>query len=463
MNNQVTSTQSWIDETAKICGDVAVGCAQTAGTLHSALSSADRLHADHEILATITARLAEEIASVAQATSEARELSDTAREKLQAGNETISLSIASFSELINLVNRLGLHIVGFAAAMDQLKRASHSIDSIARTTNMLALNAAIEAEKAGEAGNTFAVVAAEVKKLARDSRGAAVEITGTVLSLSSEAEKLVGEIRTGMENKDRANAQFSNMEMLLGDLGDIIGRVDQRNAEIAKNTAALHTGIDDTQRIRTAVTDSNASVQSQMAGARDEILRLELRTNQMFDNIVHSGLSPDDQKLAELAMSKAAGLIELTQSAILSGELSMEDLFDTNLQPISGSNPPRYTSRLTAWADANWRPYFDAICKTSNGLTAVICTNAEGFLPTHISSLSQAPTGDLAHDTRYCRNGRLITNDLELKRQAVKQDYLSAIYRQDGDGKKGILMRNIYVSMFFGGRHWGEFEVAYTL
>jgi methyl-accepting chemotaxis protein len=463
MNIQTAIAPRWIDETAKICGDVAVGCTQTAGTLQSALSSAEQLHSDHETLATITQQLADEIASVAQATSEARELSDTAREKLQAGNETISLSIASFSELIGLINRLGLHIAGFAAAMEQVKRASQSIDAIARTTNMLALNAAIEAEKAGEAGNTFAVVAAEVKKLALDSRGAAVEITGTVHSLSSEAEKLADEIRSGMENNDRANTQFSSMEMLLGDLGDIIGRVDQRNAEIASNTAALHAGIDDTQRVRFAVTESNTRVQSQLADARDEILRLEVRANQMFDNVVHSGLSHDDQRLAEVAVEKAAELVRLTETAIASGALTMEDLFDDNLQPVPGSNPLRYTTRLTQWADANWRPYFDAIYEGSNSLTSVACTSRDGFLPTHISELSRAPIGNVAHDTRYCRNGRLVTNDLEIKRLAIKQDYLCAIYRQDGDGQQEILMRNIYVPMLINGRHWGEFEIAYTL
>ncbi len=463
MDIQISAAPRWIDETAKICGDVAVGCAQTAGTLQSALLSAEQLHTDHETLATITQQLADEIASVAHATSEARELSDAARGKLQAGNETISLSIASFSELIGLVNRLGLHIAGFAAAMEQVKRASQSIDSIARTTNMLALNAAIEAEKAGEAGNTFAVVAAEVKKLALDSRGAAVEITGTVLSLSSEAEKLADEIRSGIENNDRANTQFSDMATLLDDLGEIIGRVDERTSEIASNTAALHAGIDDSQRIRMAVTDSNKRVQIQMSDARDEIMRLEIRANQMFDNVVHSGLSPDDQRLAEIAVEKASDLSRLTEAAIASGALSMEDLFDNNLVPVAGSNPPRYTSRLTQWADANWRPYFDTIYTGSNSLTSVACTSRDGFLPTHISALSHAPTGDLAHDTHYCRNGRLVTNDLAIKRLAVKQDYLSAIYRQDGDGQQEVLMRNIYVPLRINGRHWGEFEIAYTL
>src|SRR3546814_17779536 len=70
----------------------------------------------------------------------------------------------------DLVARLGTHVTNFAAVMEQVQQVSQSIEAIAKTTNMLALNAAIEAERAGDAGRTFAVVAAEVKKLRSEER-----------------------------------------------------------------------------------------------------------------------------------------------------------------------------------------------------------------------------------------------------------------------------------------------------
>ncbi len=459
----VPSENQWIDVTAKICGDVTVGCSETAEILRSAIKSADAVKADHANLAAITAKLEVDIADVALATSEAQSLSLSAKDKLESGNRTIRVSMESFSEMIVLINHLGTHITGFVSAMEQVKQVSQTIDKIARTTNMLALNAAIEAEKAGEAGATFAIVASEVKKLAFDTRSAAIEITGTVNSLSDEASKFVEQIEAGTANSNAAQSQYADLQSLLSGVSEIVTNVGEYNNEIASSTSAIHHSLSDSHTVREMVAQSNSEMHHLLENAHIKINALEFESNRMFDNIVHSGLSPDDQKFAAIAVIKGAELAQLTEAAIASGELRIEDLFDNDLQLIGGSNPPRYKSRMTNWADAKWRPYFDSIYDNGLVLTSVVCSRFDGYLPTHISAFSKMPNGDPAHELRYCRNGRMITSDLELKANASKQDYLAALYRQDGDGKQGILMRNIYVPLRINGRHWGEFEIAYIL
>ncbi|MFM2409661.1 MAG: hypothetical protein RL481_489 [Pseudomonadota bacterium] len=465
MENLAIQHNHWIDETAKICGEVVVDCSDTSGTLENALKSADVLTQKHLELETITAQLAAEIGNVAFATAEARELSDSAREKVEAGSATIGSSMAGFAEMIGLINRLGTHIAGFAAAMEQVKRASQSIDSIARTTNMLALNAAIEAQKAGQAGQTFAVVAGEVKKLALDSRAAAVEITGTVNSLSAEAEKLVGEIGAGIEGSGAAQSQIGHLEILLGGLSDIVAQVDQRTSEIASNTAAINDGLTESKRVRAAVEAANENMQSGLAVAHGEVCELERRANVMFDKLVHSGLSRADTAFVELALEQSALLAAFTESAIDQGSLSIDALFDTALQPIEGSNPLRYRTRFTPWADANWRPIFDEISGMRGEILTAVATSAKGFLPTHMSKFSARPNGDFAHDSRYCRNGRLFFEDVDVIAKASEQDYMMAVYRHTGAGgnKAEAVVRNVYVPLRIKGRRWGDLEVAYIL
>jgi methyl-accepting chemotaxis protein len=464
MENQAIQHNHWIDETAKICGEVVVDCSDTAGTLENALTSASDLQQKHLELETITQQLAVEIENVAHSTAEARELSDAAREKVEAGSATIGSSMAGFSEMIGLINRLGTHIAGFAAAMEQVKRASQAIDNIARTTNMLALNAAIEAQKAGEAGQTFAVVAAEVKKLALDSRSAAVEITGTVNSLSSEAEKLAVEIGSGIEGSGEAQAQFSSMEELLGGLSDIVAQVNKRTGEIANNTAAINQGLTESKRVREAVEAANENVQLKLSIAHDEINDLEMRANMMFDKLVHSGMSPDDLEFVELTKLQAKMIVEVTEAALADGSLTMEALFDNDYREIPGSNPQRFTTRLTKWAEEHWQPIIEATkAKRADAILSCVPTSREGFLPIHLIEFSRKPTGDLAHDTKYCRNGRILLGGIDDIAKASEQDYMMAVYRHEGDGKNFKTVRNVYVPIRINGRRWGDAEVAYIL
>src|SRR4051812_41134021 len=176
-----------IDAVAKSCGDLAVGC---TGAATHVTQVADSLGRQMQILADleqVTAALEADQRRAADSTDEARLLAEKARLKLDDGTRIIAQSVSDFTALTELVVRLGEQVTNFAAAMTQVQRVTAGIDSIARTTNMLALNAAIEAERAGAAGRTFAVVAAEVKKLAQDTRGATEEISATVASLAHEA------------------------------------------------------------------------------------------------------------------------------------------------------------------------------------------------------------------------------------------------------------------------------------
>jgi methyl-accepting chemotaxis protein len=85
-----------------------------------------------------------------------------------------------------------------------------------------------------------------------------------------------------------------------------------------------------------------------------------------------------------------------------------------------------------------------------------------GFLPTHVSAHSRQPNGNLAHDTQFCRNGRILFDPLDQKAKRNTEPYMMAVYRQEGDGEKYLVVRNVYVPLIIGGRRWGDFELAYS-
>ncbi len=175
-----------------------------------------------DALEEVTTRLLADQARVSDSTDEARLLSEQAKAKLEAGREAIDGTIGGFKGLTELVVQLGERMAGFASAMNQVQTVSSTIETIARKTNMLALNATIEAARAGDAGRSFAVVAAEVKKLAHDTRAATSQIASTIGELTREAGAVTSEIKTGVERSRAAQAGFGQISDTVKEVTEIV-------------------------------------------------------------------------------------------------------------------------------------------------------------------------------------------------------------------------------------------------
>ena len=84
-------------------------------------------------------------------------------------------------------------------------------------------------------------------------------------------------------------------------------------------------------------------------------------------------------------------------------------------------------------------------------------------MPTHIDAFTKAPTGDLEHDTRYCRNGRILMDDAD--RAAIKSEapYRLSVFRQPTAAGGYNVVRSAYVPLRINGERWGDMKFAYTL
>jgi len=93
-----------------------------------------------------------------------------------------------------------------------------TITKVADQTNLLSLNAAIEAEKAGEYGMGFAVVAREIRRLADQTAVATLDIEQTVQEMKSAVstgvmsmEKFTEEVRQGVDEVRQVGVQLTQI------------------------------------------------------------------------------------------------------------------------------------------------------------------------------------------------------------------------------------------------------------
>lgn len=164
------------------------------------------------------------------------------------------------------------------------------------------------------------------------------------------------------------------------------------------------------------------------------------------------------------AMDAAGRICALFEGAIARGDISAADLFDTDYQPIEGTNPQQVRTRYLAWAERVLPQIQEAVLASAPGMTFAATVDRNGYLPVHnkIYAQPQRP-GDVAWNMANCRNRRIFDDPAGLAAARNTRAYLVQSYPRDMGNGVRIRMREIDVPIHVGGRHWGGFRTAYKL
>ena len=178
--------------------------------------------------------------SAAAAVSSAHSVND----ETISGRGLVESQQGSIAALASEIDQSVLVINQLASDSQSISRVLEVIKSIAEQTNLLALNAAIEAARAGEQGRGFAVVADEVRTLAKRTQQSTEEIEQMITRLHNgvgAAVKAMGvshEMANGTVGQSEKVQQA--LENILGAVGMIVDQNQQIAAAVEQQTAVAH-------------------------------------------------------------------------------------------------------------------------------------------------------------------------------------------------------------------------------
>ncbi|GGG12065.1 hypothetical protein GCM10010912_65610 [Paenibacillus albidus] len=208
------------------------------------------------------------------------------------GNQAIDEANQQMNSIYTNVNSLSAAVKSLHERSEQIGQITNVITDISVQTNLLALNAAIEAARAGEHGNGFAVVAAEVRKLAVKSNESTEQISQLIQLIQQDTaitletmEKASEEVNSGLHIVNEAGNSFHKIHLAVN------GMVSQ----IEVISTALHKMAAGTEKVNAAIYDVSAVAKESATNTQN----ISAATQEQLASMEE--ISSSSQSLASLA------------------------------------------------------------------------------------------------------------------------------------------------------------------
>lgn len=249
---------------------------QVSSTSHVATSAQEIAATSAQLVRTM-----ENVAGMSQTTAQMATHNQTDLIQMESTMRRLADSTQSISTKLGAISEKANNINSIVA----------TITKVADQTNLLSLNAAIEAEKAGEYGLGFSVVAKEIRRLADQTAIATIDIEQMVKEMQSavsmgvmEMDKFSQEVSQGVQNVGGIIGQLGTVIEQVQNLTprfDAVNQGMELQAEAAKqiSTAMLqlnqtsHHTSDSLSKIKLAITELSQAEQD----LQREISRFKIR------------------------------------------------------------------------------------------------------------------------------------------------------------------------------------------
>ncbi len=173
------------------------------------------------------------------------------------------------------------------------------------------------------------------------------------------------------------------------------------------------------------------------------------------------------QRAESTATSGAVTVQSFLEHALESGELSRDEIFDTNYQEFWQFDPTaypdfegdpatlaKYHTAYDAYTDEHLQELLDSFL-SGEDIVFAVAADRNGYVPTH-NTRSSTGDGDPATD----RTKRIFNDPVGIKAVQNTEPIIQQIYQQSGTGKT---FWDVSAPIYIEGEHWGAFRVGIEL
>lgn len=264
LDNMAIQIGEVIREIGSATAQVATAAEQSSAVALQTSNNVVQQRQGTDQVVTAISEMSATVKDVARSTTDAAEMSQRVNASTMQGK-------AEIENTISLIKGLEVQAEQTSRIIEELKGESYSISSVldvirgvAEQTNLLALNAAIEAARAGEQGRGFAVVADEVRNLAKKTQDSTVSIQKMIANLQSGSDRAATSMQETLGKAQEGASNVVRAEELLEEIAEGIATISDSNIQVA---SAAEQQSQVAEEIHRNVNDINTLVIQVSAGA----------------------------------------------------------------------------------------------------------------------------------------------------------------------------------------------------
>jgi methyl-accepting chemotaxis protein len=232
-NRFANKTEGMINKVSRATGNLSLRIGEFATLAEQTRDGINTQHEQTTQVATAMTEMSATVHEVAQNTTQTAEAARQADQQANNGRDVVKDVTRSIDTLASEVARAVETVQHVEQDSDRIGSVLDVIRGIADQTNLLALNAAIEAARAGEQGRGFAVVADEVRTLAKRTQDSTEEIQEMIESLHKGVRETVSVMETSQRQAAESVEQAGRAHAALEEITRVVDTISQMSSQIA--------------------------------------------------------------------------------------------------------------------------------------------------------------------------------------------------------------------------------------